>query len=541
MLSALTTYAKSWIPTTGSSEAERTMKDSETPAALGLPNEVLMRIFSLLPKRQDVAACRLVCRDFKELSSPFLITRIVVAKRLDTMEKFYDVMEHPYFRKHVTELIYDASWYDHMLARDPMAYADARMSEQREERLSDVKAQTRQYVDLWDRALRGFTTTARPRELLEDMDDNSELSWKMVTYHDYSMRCGHQLRMLSTGMPSYAIKAAFHNFPRLRHVVFGDYRNIAKDEESYSECCARLFGDTLEPYGLNVDPNADYMTAGMAIDEVDQPDPFDELIELASVLHSVDQRTRSRFRTFSIGGHAFMRLPGGPQGIMLREGDIQGNPGIPLNLGEDAEPEIDSLDFKGFEGVQHLALPVEVYEPKFDLNPDDERENMQYICFGAGFVRPMLQHAAPTLTHLELSATKLSVRNNEAVTILQKLFFDLDFPTLRHLDLRGWVLQADPTTAFLSKVSTTLKELRLICNVVFDPAKLAQWGGENLCLDGVQIYNYDHGVVGVEEDALDEHASLVHEGQWLAGRQNYLAKVPVATGQTAPGRIVEEL
>ena len=48
---------------------------------LTLPPERLARIFSLTDQA-DINECRLVCRKFKELGSPYLITRVVSAKRL---------------------------------------------------------------------------------------------------------------------------------------------------------------------------------------------------------------------------------------------------------------------------------------------------------------------------------------------------------------------------------------------------------------------------------------------------------------------------
>lgn len=132
----------------------------KTPPVLGLPNEALMRIFSTLSSRKKVvAAYRLVCQTSKETSSPFLIFRVVLAKRLDAMAKLYDIMGHPFFRQHVTELIYDASWYDQVLTTDQMAYADALHDEQRIERMPEVEAQNQQYSRLLDRAQRDVPDT----------------------------------------------------------------------------------------------------------------------------------------------------------------------------------------------------------------------------------------------------------------------------------------------------------------------------------------------------------------------------------------------
>lgn len=71
-----------------------------------LPPELLDRIFYFLREhRKDVSSCRLVCKVFKECSSPYLITRVVFAKRLKEIERLQDVLDHPYFSKYVTELM----------------------------------------------------------------------------------------------------------------------------------------------------------------------------------------------------------------------------------------------------------------------------------------------------------------------------------------------------------------------------------------------------------------------------------------------------
>jgi hypothetical protein len=80
---------------------------------ISLPAELLTRIFEYLGEhRPDVSACRLVNQRFKELSSPFLITKVVLAKRLREIAKVHEVACHPYFSRHVTALIYDVSYFD---------------------------------------------------------------------------------------------------------------------------------------------------------------------------------------------------------------------------------------------------------------------------------------------------------------------------------------------------------------------------------------------------------------------------------------------
>ena len=84
-----------------------------------LPAELLDRIFSFLADTPAaIAASRLTCRDVHSLSSPYLITSVVFAKRLPVFSRIVAILRYPYFRCHVTELIYDASAYSDEIAND---------------------------------------------------------------------------------------------------------------------------------------------------------------------------------------------------------------------------------------------------------------------------------------------------------------------------------------------------------------------------------------------------------------------------------------
>ncbi|KAK3669140.1 hypothetical protein LTR78_010980 [Recurvomyces mirabilis] len=75
-----------------------------------LPSELLVRIFSYLstPPSSDIAAYRLVNRAFEEQSSPFPPP----------------VLQHPYFRQYVEELVYDGSSYHETTATDWDQYVE---------------------------------------------------------------------------------------------------------------------------------------------------------------------------------------------------------------------------------------------------------------------------------------------------------------------------------------------------------------------------------------------------------------------------------
>ncbi|USW59337.1 Putative F-box domain-containing protein [Septoria linicola] len=90
-----------------------------------LPVELLSRVFSYLDDKADVKSSRLVSRGFREQSSPFLITQVVYAARVGSVARLLDVIEHPYFSKHVTQRLPDSSYYDKDTANDPETYGEA--------------------------------------------------------------------------------------------------------------------------------------------------------------------------------------------------------------------------------------------------------------------------------------------------------------------------------------------------------------------------------------------------------------------------------
>jgi len=82
-----------------------------------VPPELLARTFAfILAERKNISACRLVCGTFKVLSSPFLHTRIVLFQRMEVVINLHEVLHHPYFSRHITELVYDASMYSARIA-----------------------------------------------------------------------------------------------------------------------------------------------------------------------------------------------------------------------------------------------------------------------------------------------------------------------------------------------------------------------------------------------------------------------------------------
>ncbi|KAK5107065.1 hypothetical protein LTR62_001883 [Meristemomyces frigidus] len=263
-----------------------------------LPHEVLDRIFSFLSEdKYGVRTCRLVCHSFKLLSSPYLITRVVFARRLKTIARLSEVVEHDYFHKYVTELIYDASSYEKYLATEWEIYVGRCANALQE--LTDEEWAQRQLEDqsIWshieesaetqpipmqpadsaqDGNLRGgWLRDEREEEISsedlsrsEDEDDaeseetgsSSEEEGGALRYYgqayilgchrsfpDYHRLYIAQRQIDHKGVADQIVARAFLRLKRLKSIVFTDWRGLAKRPESYDDCARRLFGNTLAP------------------------------------------------------------------------------------------------------------------------------------------------------------------------------------------------------------------------------------------------------------------------------------------------------
>ena len=257
---------------------------------VSLPNELVSRVFSFLAEdKETIKACRLVCRTFKESSSPFLITRVVFARRMKTIAYFNEIVHHDYFHKYVTELLYDASSYDEMLATEWSAYLPA-CEEAPQEFLDDEDWVQGKHEDLafWrsiygtegvlsERILhpaQAADTATGDRSVLTDgaetHDNNSDPEiigsedgvdkafWFGCrrSYLDYYRRYEAERRTKHGGMIPRLLERAFSKLTSLRSVFLADWRSLAKDGESCSECARRLFGNTLAPTVRNDLSNA---------------------------------------------------------------------------------------------------------------------------------------------------------------------------------------------------------------------------------------------------------------------------------------------
>ena len=222
-----------------------------------MPPELLSRIFSyLLGQRDDIGACRQVCHSFKELSSLFLITYVVLARRLKTLKHLREVTEHSYFSRHVTELVWDASAYYPPWALNRDDYlAQCKRVQARFASQEVVGWKTRETTE-WDnleewarlpdgdpaawQAGQGTEVFLLPSTRASDLlhpDEQQKLDAE-VERHSLDVETGFaeyrqlllaQKRIDDSGVIKRVLAQTFAKMPKLRSVRITDFRSLAKE------------------------------------------------------------------------------------------------------------------------------------------------------------------------------------------------------------------------------------------------------------------------------------------------------------------------
>jgi hypothetical protein len=505
-----------------------------------LPPELLGRIFEYLGEhRPDISACRLVCKNFKDLSSPFLITKIVLARRLAEVAKAQEVAAHPYFSRHVTSLIYDVSYFDpysaeiyenyvddcesiedsgvrrfldeewyrrskaehdyHKFLKNnkgkPCAEAAAAyfwrlgtpLTEAEAWRMIDLDAMaavSNQLADVGDRmgARQSFPIYKRLQKYYEDLD----------TYYEY----GHIIRQTISSLP------------KLRHVHFTDYRELARTGECYMDLCSRLFGNVREPERWNNlehtgEVTEDILGAWRIIMEIKG-----ELKSITLGMHCFEQRCNSTDPLALYKETQFLsadELKDHPKRLNDSHGEA-----LPFTDLSRSRLNGEPIPKRGwsllFNGLRSLRLPL-FFEDS--LPPANE---------GIGPELRRLFAAIPdTIVHLALAAKGPIdgfLMHQGDVASLQTLqpFNDLvasrHFPCLRSLELEGWVTDYKTLVSVLGAHAATLRTLHLInifCVGELIPTPDAAEFGEvdstfafgefirtTLHLTAIEVYHFEH-------------------------------------------------
>ncbi|KAK4543867.1 hypothetical protein LTR36_004900 [Oleoguttula mirabilis] len=510
-----------------------------TSILAALPPELLSRIISFLSdKRKDISTCRLVCQTFKELASPYLITRVVFALRLDAVSRLHDVLRHPYFSRYVTELVYDASLYDSQVAGDWNEYVQECQEAPRSFVDPDWAKRKRTEARLWHR-FDAYSSLPRPNVLssmdmlmtvpslnmphvhiagqdvlaedvqnlfgdditgLDDggVDDEEAEDYYEHVYRlgchkgfpDYYLRHKTQCRMQEARLPANMLQHVLARLPKLRTIHFTDYRHLSTDRESYDQCCHRLFGNRLEPCHISG-------TEGC----------WNALLPL---LNAVAVSPAARIDQLSLAANPYTRSVGDCV-CDVESAEPRVPAALPLSLLSDMGELCTQNLTQVFSNLRRLELPFVFGESD---DPDD-LEFAELIEDGpevlATVLRPLrglLEAAAPNLTHLTLSVQSLAEHRGDsqgrpvfsrddahvpidgATLVFELLLSATVFPRLQYLELGGWVCSIADMQKFLAK-HQALTELRLVNNFFLGRAEeLARWGGKNMCLEGVRIANW---------------------------------------------------
>lgn len=523
-----------------------------------LPNENFDRIFSFLSrKKEDVSACRLICRSFKELSSPYLLTEVVFARRLDTIAKLKQIVEHEYFHKYVTELILDASCYEERLAIDWAAYSDEyhvslhRFTDpewdQRIQRDDDVWREV-ENISKPEPACGRFTGTEQLTSIgaacsrdVAKVTTGSEFDPVFEANDDCSETHDEQLSVLDDASSMDSLEYAYsgaedektshlchRSFPNycnfyknqkrldrklnrildwalgrltgLKSIVLTDWRTLARDHESYYDLSRRFFGYTLPPTDLPFSSNPEIM--------------------VAKIDWSIMAKHKTRIEQFSVRSHMFENNTHGETGPLYLQQLPTHIPCSWIRHMSDMLTALRRLDLG-------LSVPKEF---------DDEVEWEDSIQKALG--------KASNLEHLALRLY-LPDRRDTARTDVDEVhteqfniwLADQFYPQLRSLQLYAWHLPHSKLQAFLERHRSSLRFVHFLdCLSFGDQILLARWAGKNLDLSGIEIRSKglgsisklqaEKGIVASEEtEGLP--LSRSHENLWLGGRRNYIARVPV--------------
>ncbi|KAM0721456.1 hypothetical protein Q7P37_002380 [Cladosporium fusiforme] len=503
-----------------------------------LPAELLSRIFEdLSDHRPDISACRLVNQRFHHLSSPYLITNVVLAKRLREIAKCHEVACHPYFSRHVTGLIYDVSYWDPYSAGNFDTYVDECESIEDsavrrfcdEEWLRRVRAETEFYSSFFrnngepslDAATRFFQKSERPLtkndaqldvELMDAMhdshDDPSSIADRMgarQSFPIYKRYYNTHQQLDTNGEYGQIIRQAIIKFPKLRHVHFTDYRGLARSGECYNDLCTRLFGNVREPERWN---NIEY--TGEVTNEVITAwkiimDVKGELRSLSFGPHPFEQRCNSTdplafYKESQFLAAEELKCDDSENNSMWEAIDAEDTEIAGYDMPSGSENGYDWARL--FNGLRSLRLPLFI------------EESLPSPTEGLGREIPRMLYSMPdTLVHLALVAKGPIdgfIQHEDTPACLQTLepFNDivanLRLPRLQTLELEGWVTDFGNLRKFLYAHATTLRTLHLLnifcCGDRWDEEEAEEsdmWPfgyfvAKTMNLTGIEIYQFEH-------------------------------------------------
>lgn len=186
-----------------------------------LTPELIDCIFThLVTFRDSLRSIRLVCRGLCQIASPLLFSSVTIAKRRRSLRSAIHIMEHDVLRECIHTLVYDASTYTIL---DRESFDD--------------------HQDIEDcLAFRKSSCVCR-------MPGSDKLRDQMLMDAAFQHHCAAaktEAWLNEEGLVKTALTMGL-KLPRIKHIVFSDYRYLAQPGESVLDLWDRLFGSSPPP------------------------------------------------------------------------------------------------------------------------------------------------------------------------------------------------------------------------------------------------------------------------------------------------------
>ncbi|KAK4496361.1 hypothetical protein PRZ48_012341 [Zasmidium cellare] len=475
-----------------------------------LAPEIWTRIFHYVsPTRVDIANSRLVCKSFNTAASEFLITQIVLARRADVLQHALEILEHPFFRLHVTELVYDASFYREILTSDfdtyrRVCYRDATRDVVYRDSTRHLYNGYQGQQDLLGRLsqrLRDMQNVGLSRARC--LSKKGEDLRAHTGFIEYSRRWVEQEQIVNSCLDLATFQAALTRLPKLRWIHYTDFRHLAKKHEPYLEFVYRLFGNVVEP-------------------SITDFTRTESMVELLSILSILKNTPGASIRGLRFGGHAYESLTtrADPERLDVQYTHVWNQPaGLPHDFLSDQAKLLAKNEKSRFfgsdvyqvpglaidwaagldsvlelESLRHLRLPVRIplidaMDHGFVSLTDVPDSNLKHSLGSSGNHLVSLELCAVQADLLREEEAKKGVKVNRHYLIA--LVQDLELAHLKHLVLQNWALPSQSVLKkFFSQHASTLREVRLLeCCIVrdLDLVQFGRWVGRHMSLTGVEL------------------------------------------------------
>ncbi|KAM0723429.1 hypothetical protein Q7P37_000415 [Cladosporium fusiforme] len=488
------------------------------------PPELLMRIFEYFSDdRKRIGQFRLVSKTFTENSSPYLITKLVFAKRLKTLAKAMELACHPYFSRCVTEITYDLSfWKSHEDDPDGMHALEDYCAECEDAEEINLR---HFFDEEWHRRARCEDMFYSSLNIGSDAQPNAASAFLQGTGHDCPESPIHPCEDYAlqeawdekqSGRPDRDRMGCFKGFqeyqrhrvfdrklfeggeylliladiasklPKLRAVTFTDYRGLAGESEFYSDLCARLFGNMLEPERWNWQLDSDGLCTVEAINA---------LLVLAR------RGPEAGLQSISFGPHGY-EMTSFPEETLVthKEPHYLDFEQIEPDRSDDDNDEFrrecpDSwmlgCDWKSiFRNLRSARMPFLIPRPPGLLE-------MSTTMMDA--LPDTIRHLATSVRGPVEGSFAGEVMTEQMIRPFDELVAKHRFPHLETLELEGWCINIQSLQDFLLPHAATLRQLHLI-NIQLttrddgqeeDQDTLAAFVAKELRLTGIEIMEVD--------------------------------------------------